>query len=176
MIRRPSSRTQIPMAPQDYERGNEQQARSAIDQRLAQLERTTDRLTNGVASVTPNWKANTADPAIGNGTLTFTVIEHGIFYEVSGYLLIGSTTTFGTDGWYFTLPAPFTRAATALGMGAAFAFDSGTTIHTGAAYIDDGSAKIYFVFDANGNIASAANPMTWATNDYLKFSIRYPVY
>lgn len=35
---RPSARTQIPLAPPSYERGNEQQLRSAVDQRIRRIE------------------------------------------------------------------------------------------------------------------------------------------
>lgn len=63
--------------------------------------------TIGAASVsyTPTWTA-TVNPAIGNGTLvgSYFQIQKLIIGEI--FLVVGSTTTFGTGGYVLSLPAP----------------------------------------------------------------------
>lgn len=53
---------------------------------------------------TPSWTAASVNPSIGNGTLQGRYVKAGRLVLVEIQMLAGSTTTFGTGGYTFTLP------------------------------------------------------------------------
>lgn len=57
------------------------------------------------ASYTPAWTAATTNPVLGNGTLTgaYRQVQKDIAFRAA--LIAGSTTTYGTGTWFFTVPA-----------------------------------------------------------------------
>lgn len=57
------------------------------------------------ASYTPAWTASTTAPDVGNGTLTGRYLKIGrtVYGEVT--LTCGSTSTYGSGAWSFSLPA-----------------------------------------------------------------------
>lgn len=132
-------------------------------------------LINGTAATayTPTWGADSVAPAIGNGTLTGHYTRNGnvISYVIS--LVAGSTTTFGTGNWYFSLPL-----ASALG-GQSFngmvqrpgvsEYVLGTTPTT------SGNANVYPAY-ATGSASvrvTATTPITWQSGDKLFLSGSY---
>lgn len=79
----------------------------------------------------PVWTAQTSDPALGNGTLEgrYMRLGHTIFFRV--VLTIGSTTTFGSNFWKFTMPTTakdLNFVATCLARAAAGSITVGYTI------------------------------------------------
>lgn len=125
-------------------------------------------------SPTISWKADSADPALGNGTLSCRVYRSGRKLKVDVSLVMGSTTTFGTGAWYFQLPSPFsTWVAKASAVGKARLLDSGTAYDEASAVIAGGSARIYLFPEGNG--MSDTNPFTWTTNDTLTFTVEYEI-
>ncbi|MFS8200470.1 hypothetical protein ACLVWQ_17510 (plasmid) [Streptomyces sp. CWNU-52B] len=54
---------------------------------------------------TPTWTTVTTPPSLGNGTLVGQYMKIGRTCHVVIMLTIGSTTTAGTGGWRFALPA-----------------------------------------------------------------------
>lgn len=126
-------------------------------------------------SVTVNWKGDTSDPAIGNGTLSCEAMLSGGFIIASIYLLIGSTTTFGTGNWYFQLFSfPYDQVATMEAQGSAWGLDSGTALWAGTTFAADGTNKIYVAVNGAANFINSTVPFTWAAGDYLRLSIRIP--
>lgn len=127
------------------------------------------------ASWTPSWTATSVNPAIGNGTLIGRVIQTG--KRVEGYisLVAGSTTTFGTGAWIFSMPVTP---------------ESGRLFSLPGT-IDDDSSGLYPVFGlvqdsvtidvrttptTAGNIlrgVSATVPMTWTTADSMLMPFIY---
>lgn len=137
----------------------------------------------GVADLTwtPTWSTSGTAPAIGNGTLEgkYTMLSNNFVTCVMTFKA-GSTTTFGTGEFQFTLP--ITGSGTANGS---FGF-------VGTAYIDDTGAgwsqaqvKALGVtptqFDlsvappgtVNAARVTATVPMTWANGDSLTANFSY---
>src|SRR5688500_12750202 len=56
------------------------------------------------ATYTPTWASSGTQPAIGNGTLAGRYASVGKIVYVKLRLVAGSTTTFGTGDWTFSLP------------------------------------------------------------------------
>lgn len=118
---------------------------------------------------TPTWTGSVTNPAIGNGTLSGTYVKIGRLVHVDILMQTGSTTTYGSGVWSFSLP--FTATSTA-GAGVVSALDSGTANRVGAVQILT-TTTIGMVSDGGGNNWGALIPQTWANGDYLKASISY---
>ena len=117
---------------------------------------------------TPGWTA-TANPAIGNGTLSgaYTKIGREVTAEVK--ITMGSTTTYGTGAWNIGLP--FSQSTTNSG-GAVHGFDSGTANRVGVT-ISVGGTGVQISSDGAAASWQSTVPQTWAVNDYLNFSLPY---
>lgn len=120
-------------------------------------------------TTTPTWTGSITNPAIGNGTLSGTYVKIGRLVHFDLLMQTGSTTTYGSGVWSFTLP--FTAASTG-GAGTVSGFDAGTANRVGAVQILT-TTTIGFVSDAGGNNWGQLIPHTWANGDYLKASITY---
>lgn len=128
---------------------------------------------DGYYTVTPVWKGDSSDPVIGNGTLTSRVYRSGRKLKIEISLTCGSTTTYGTGAWYFTLPDPLENwTAKFNATGALRILDNGTQYYIGTANVSAGANRIY-MFVTNG--VSSTVPMTWAQNDTLVFDIEYEI-
>lgn len=125
----------------------------------------------------PTWTAASVAPAIGNGSLTGRFIQFGAgtgtLIIAAYYLNPGSTTTFGTGEWAFTLPAACV-ATRQLFAGAAWAFDSGTAWFNGI--VEVASTTTVKISDYNNIFRwGAASPITWVDADSAGWSISYEV-
>jgi hypothetical protein len=121
-------------------------------------------------SFAPSWRADTTDPAIGNGALTGEIAGHGKFRRYTVSVITGTTTTFGSGLWYFPLKGSNERAKTTA-IGTVYGLDAGTAFRAGACYILAGDNKIRFVSEGAQNDWSSAIPHVWAYPDYFLFCI-----
>jgi hypothetical protein len=80
---------------------------------------------------TPAWTAATTNPALGNGTISGRFIQMGQNVDYWLTLIPGSTTTFGSGVYSFSLPVSAFADPTVLG--AARGFNSGVAIFAGQA-------------------------------------------
>ena len=126
-------------------------------------------------SYTVSWTASTTNPAIGNGTLSGKYVQIGKTIICNIYLAPGSTTTFGSGNWSFSLPK--TIASSVVGfVGNWVAGDVGTNTFSGQIIGNGGSNKIdLFVRDGISINLSSTLPHTWAGGDVLYISITYEI-
>ena len=128
---------------------------------------------DGYYTITPVWKADSVDPAIVNGTLTGRIYRSGRKLKVEIQITCGSSTTYGTGAWYFTLPSPFsTWVAKATASGPVRILDNGSQYYNGTAVITAGSGRIY-LFDTQG--VSATVPMTWTNPDTMVLTVEFEI-
>jgi len=60
----------------------------------------------------PTWTAATTNPVIGNGSVTMLYLQVGKRVDLTIFLTVGTTTTFGSGAYKFTLPvAPNTSVS-----------------------------------------------------------------
>lgn len=135
-------------------------------------------LGNGVwgpvtTSYTPAWGCTGTAPALGNGSLTGNYVQLGKFVQGSILLTVGSTSTFGTGLFTFTVPAAI------VGPGS---FPVGT-----ASIFDFSAGQTYFQFASNysANTITLASPaiptafsgqgvpITFATGDVIAVNFNY---
>lgn len=120
----------------------------------------------------PVWASNGTQPALGNGTLLGEYVELGAYIIVNVDLTMGSTTTFGTGKWSFSLP----RIPVVTGqqmVGPAFFFDSGTAVYNGNVTGSGGVNTVAPVGYNNVSTVGPTIPFTWTQNDRLVFTFGY---
>lgn len=123
-------------------------------------------------SYTMTWASSGTQPAIGNGTKqgAYVVIGKTCFFRIN--VLMGSTTTYGTGTYTFSLP--FT-AKTLTGTstlpawaGSAMCIDSGTAYTLGILSVTSAATTCGVLQHATGSgFWSNTIPQTWANGDYL---------
>jgi hypothetical protein len=119
---------------------------------------------------TPAWTASGTAPALGNGTLTGKYTKIG--RQVTAVLVFaaGSTTTFGTGSWSFSLP--FAPGNAAEVCGTVKALDAGNTYYAGAAFVFSGST-LSFVGNSAGSTYGNGAPFAWGVGDSFVASVTY---
>lgn len=132
---------------------------------------------------TPTWTCATTAPAIGNGTLTGRYIKVGRLVICHYKFVAGSTTTFGTGNWMFSLP--FDNATTNYptnhhAVGTAYLEDLATSGYDGfLRIVSTYQNKIWInCFNATGTYYGDSGctntvPFTWASGDYIMMEFMY---
>ena len=132
-------------------------------------------------SYTVSWTASTTNPAIGNGTLTGRYIVIGKLCTYVLGMIMGSTTTYGSGNWAFSLPINAVNIAGINFYGFAHLRDTGVATYERIVQIqpNDSVSKINLFFDptqgSNLYNISATVPFTWGENDVLGIQITYEV-
>ncbi len=125
-------------------------------------------------SYTPTWTAS-VNPAIGNGTRTGKYIQVNKLVTFRIQVTMGSTTTYGTGNWVFSLPvATHSDYASGMMMGNALAFDTSAPSFTQVIPVWLSSTSIHIPLGNGTNTdVSATSPFTWASGDKLTISGTY---
>ncbi len=115
---------------------------------------------------TPNWTAATTNPAIGNGSISGSYLKVGKLVTAYISIAMGSTTTFGSGKWFFSLPTTvgtgFTGAVVAESAGTGFS--GGFTLN----------ASPTFAVIPNGPYEfDATHPQVWKNGDTLQITHSY---
>ena len=127
-------------------------------------------------SYTVSWTAATTNPAIGNGTLNGKYVQIGKIVTCNIYLLVGSTTTFGSGVYGFSLPKTVYSSAL-WSVGNFIANDnSANGWYSGQTIVVGGDTKIItFIRDGISSYLSYNTPHVWASGDSLFISLTYEV-
>lgn len=131
---------------------------------------TLDDYEEGTYTVT--WTGSGGNPAIGDGTLSGFYTKKGREVTAVVTLLCGSTTTFGTGNYAWSLPFTASASVTSF-VGAVYALDSGTAHFVGVIKANGGGATFAGYTNNAGTEFSTTAPFTWAANDTLYASITY---
>lgn len=134
------------------------------------------------AAYTPTWTSTGTAPSIGNGTLSGRHQQIGKTVTFAFNMTAGSTTTFGTGSYRFSLPV---TSATGI-------YTSGTFALGGWAYGEDAAITGYMFFPrwistttfelvyhsttvagAAGNVVGSTTPFTWGSADFIRGTITY---
>jgi hypothetical protein len=118
----------------------------------------------------PTWTGAGGNPAIGNGTLLGRWQRFGRRVHVQIDVLMGSTTTFGSGAWTFSLPTGIPTPGNGSSIGSVHVLDAGTTNYVGVPTV---STAITCVTHANAVNVGAASPHAWAVNDRLRIDATY---
>lgn len=122
------------------------------------------------ASYTPTWTSAGTQPALGNGTIVGTYDRNGRDIHANGQLVIGSTSTFGTGEYRFSLPFPNVGG---VHLGTALILDSGTAFYTGVCLTENGQSYVAITTDGAGTQVQQTVPITFAAGDIIRWDISY---
>jgi len=132
-------------------------------------------------SHTVSWTAATTNPSIGNGTLTGRYIVIGKLCTYVLGLVMGSTTTYGSGNWAFSLPINAVNTAGINFYGVAHLRKVGTANYERIAQIAPSvsTSAINTFTDptpgSNSTNLSETVPFTWGEDDSLGFEITYEI-
>lgn len=125
-----------------------------------------------LTSYTPTWTTSGTAPSLGDGSLIGRYSRTGNLVTVTIEFLAGSTTTFGTGDFRFSLP--FTSAPTVQQVGTARLLDSGTAYWVGTA-VASASSSFVRMFTTTSTAVSSTGPFVWANGDSLVLTITYTI-
>lgn len=119
------------------------------------------------------WTA-TGTPTIGNGSLTgrYRRSAGSDVVTVEVYLLAGSTTTYGTGFWSFSLPFTATTRSIQSSIGQAYFYDTGVLTRGGGGCRINTSTTVVCDHATLGVVAFNV-PHTWGNTDVLSLQIEY---
>lgn len=130
---------------------------------------------------TTSWTAETTAPAIGNGALSARWIREGAFIRINISLLAGTTTTFGSGDWFFSLPTDLAvdnLTTQDPHMAAVRCKDTSTgTMYFGALHSELADGLTKFKVETHGATGplSSSVPFTWASTDRLSIDALIPI-
>jgi hypothetical protein len=132
------------------------------------------------ADFTPTWGADTANPSLGNGSLTGRAQRRGKTITAEIVLVMGSTTTFGAGPWFFQLPAPFNLTVKKNAVGSVTGQDSSagaTGNFCGNCLTAATIAPKFYILGGNAGAAfwGATAPITWATSDAVVLTATWEI-
>lgn len=127
---------------------------------------------------TPVWTAATTNPSIGDGTLVgkYCVIGNTVHLIIG--LVCGSTTTFGSGAWSFSLPFPV-KAQTDINqtfIGQVIARDASPAenyLHFCRVTRYAKVINAFFNVSSSSTIITDTSPFTWAESDQLFLQLTY---
>jgi hypothetical protein len=125
---------------------------------------------------TPTWTATGTAPAIGNATVVARYCQIGKFVHCHGYILFGTTSTYGTGSYRFALPV--TSSGFTYTGGAVLLIDASTGNFAPVLFrLVAGGTTVEIIYPAtylgNGNIVGQTAPWTWANTDTISWDFTY---
>lgn len=129
---------------------------------------------------TPLWTASGTQPAIGNGTLVGRYMKMGRLVVGTIYFLMGSTTTYGTGSYFWSLPpvaAPYTGQSLWSVMGMMKAYQAGASLNA-VTRVYNGTSTLQAVYSgtwpagAETSVGQTA-PWTWANGSTADLNFMY---
>jgi len=117
-----------------------------------------------------DWTASSTDPTIGNGELKGRYVLSGSTCTVFVELTIGSTTTFGSGDFRFSVPFRSVFGSRAYGSGLIL----NDVVQNIIPQVNSASS-VAALYDENGNILSASSPSPWSAGDTIRFQITYEI-
>jgi len=125
----------------------------------------------------PVWASTGTQPAKGNGVLDGQYVQIGKTVHASLQLIAGSTTTWGTGTYTFTLPvAAKSTPSTARKTGSAYLRDTSAAANghfQGITVIDPALSTSTFYIVHEPNVISATVPFAWANTDHITAEFTY---
>lgn len=133
-------------------------------------------------SYTPTWTASTTNPSLGNGSIQGKYRRVGSNIEVSIMVVFGSTTTFGSGIFYFSLPSGVAIDTSRLSqtgtlqapIGMVGAYDGAKNI-TGTATIANSGTNLLAAYGPGTTSWTSTAPSTWTSNGFIGLSASLPI-
>lgn len=127
--------------------------------------------TGAWVAYTPTWTSLGTAPSLGNGTLTGSYMKIGrtVHYRIE--FTAGSTTTYGTSVYLFSLPLAAADAGLSP-MGQACIQDASAAAQLNRSALLWTATAVLLQSEAGANVTNLV-PMTWASGDKVKIKGTY---
>jgi len=128
------------------------------------------------STYTPTWTAASVNPVLGNGTIAARYKLVGNTVHVIMKVTMGSTTTYGTGRWAFSLPFAASASIIETVSINTITYDDGVGAVAGkiASYVASTNVNnTRPVVSSNFDDVTATAPITWAQNDSLVLDFIY---
>ena len=129
---------------------------------------------------TPVWTASTTNPVLGNGTVSGVFKQRGKVVDFRFFVVTGSTTTYGSGSYFFSLPVNAAVVSVNSMVSAGWIQDvsTGSYFQCVADNGNDVSRVAIRVFNTLGTFSvletvGTTSPMTWASGDTIWVSGTY---
>lgn len=130
-------------------------------------------------SYTPVWASTGTQPSIGDGTLVGRYALRGKMCLLTIAQVMGSTTTYGSGRWSWSLPLAARSSVSVAWQGIANVVDVSAGLYqTMLATIDPGQNVLTYFTQAaptSGIYLTPTVPITWASGDFLRIQIEYEI-
>lgn len=134
-----------------------------------------DAALSAVSTYTPVWGGSGSNPSLVNGTIAGRYVRFGNWGLVHVSQTMGSSTTYGTGQWTYTLPAGWTAQAVGL-TGWCQMLDAGTKRYPGSCYLETTtSVRLVQPVAAGDGGVSSTQPHAWASGDSLSWGMIIPL-
>ena len=126
-------------------------------------------------SWTPSWTGTTTNPAIGNGFIDGSYCRINKIVIAEGYVIAGSTTTYGSGSYRISIPFGTMISTNAL-VGYATLFDASAGYISYAGVASQATTSLVeFRLGAATGLFSPTVPVTMANADQFRFQLIYQV-
>lgn len=122
---------------------------------------------------TPAWTGTGSNPSCGDCTLRGEFSRAGDKITAIIDLIVGSTTTFGSGTWEFSLPTAALMLSGTVQIGTAFLTDAGTTTAAAVPVLLNGESKVDLRVVGGLGVVNPTTPWTWATGDSIRIHMEY---
>lgn len=121
---------------------------------------------------TPVWSASGTAVSLGNGVITGAWMNTGKLVIGRIFLVMGSTTTYGTGNYSFTLPVASAVGNQWLPLGGCACRDASAAQTYGIEAFTGGASSVTAGLNSNARLGQLV-PFTWANTDTLAISFTY---
>ena len=125
----------------------------------------------GQETYTPAWTSTGTQPALGNGQLSATYTRINKLVFVNMFLLVGSTTTFGTGNYRLSLPFSCGTGLPTIGFGTLSDASAGYLAYHTSLIVSSTSTTFEIYFTQAITPFGPTVPITLAVNDQLRLSL-----
>lgn len=123
---------------------------------------------------TPTWTGSVSNPAIGNGTLNGAWQRKGTRCTANILMTAGTTTTFGSG--YFKFSLPYTSLRNAIGTCYMETNATGLKVYGASVYVQAGTnIAIVVVGGSSGSYVGAASPVAFQTSDKIIIDVEFAI-
>jgi hypothetical protein len=123
-----------------------------------------------VVTFTPAWSSSGTQPAIGNGSIVGRYVRNGSGWKAWYQITFGSTTTYGTGVYFFSLPFALGGGISFV-TGSANVTDAGTNEYVCVARADNTNGIRLFTSASPSATVAATVPFTFGNTDTIYIEI-----
>jgi hypothetical protein len=122
---------------------------------------------------TPAWTSTGVAPALGNGSISGSWARINKTAFVNIFVVMGSTTTYGTGNYRFSVPSGVTINGNQTHVGTALLYDASAGYPGAFGMMTRVSASTFNISPSGSNETTNLAPFTWGNADQMRLMLIY---